>query len=118
MYPTGEHGMDDTTIDKVFTLVARTTGKLLASYVFEGKEDYEDWLVNRFLLLNECYGALEVELGALPGLKVGDRCHVVGEGDDIFTIESLFTVGDHRFCFSLDSGWAEGVAKCYRPNSI
>lgn len=99
--------------DKVFTVGIAVRGKFNSSYVFESKECADTWLNNDFPALSQEYGALEYTLVDLPGLKIGDRCNVYGEGTEDFEILDLKEYSPHRYGFFLSSGWNEEVFKCH-----
>lgn len=98
---------------KVFKYSASVRGNLQSSFVFETKDDLDRWLKVDFPALCEKYGELTVRCGTLPGLKLGDRCKVYGEGADVFVIEGQKIYSKDRYGFLLDSGWCEEVYKCY-----
>ncbi len=100
-------------MDKVFTLVAYVRGAYNASYVFEGEADYQQWLKAGFMTIKTKYPNVTVKRDRLPGLKIGDTCHVCGEGSDVFVIEALIRCEDHRYSFVLKEGDVEEVAKCF-----
>jgi hypothetical protein len=56
---------------------------------------------------------LTYTVSRLPGLKVGDICHVNGEGLDKFAIKGMVLFSSDRYGFLLDSGCLEEVAKCF-----
>lgn len=99
--------------DKVFTVGIAVRGEFNCSYVFESKEQADSWLNSDFPALSQEYGALEYNLVDLPGLKIGDRCNVYGEGPEDFEILDLKKYSPHRYGFLLDSGWYEEVFKCH-----
>lgn len=100
-------------ITGVFTRCVRVSGNLGSSYVFADDVAVDHWLKTTLPELNAKYGQLVVSVSDLPGLKVGDTCHVWGEADDVFTILKLIKYSPDRYGFLLDSGWSEEVAKCY-----
>jgi hypothetical protein len=96
-----------------FTIVAKVRGDLISSYVFENRQEYDNWLRDGFEKLQRQYGNLTVSKDALHGLTIGDECNVWGEGDEVFEITNLVKIEDHRWSFVLNSGWKEEVAKCH-----
>jgi len=98
---------------KVFTKRVTVRGNLQASYVFTDEQARNFWLKNTFPLLEKEHGELTYSTSDLPGLAVGDKCRVIGEGSEVFTILEVFNYSKDRYGFSLDSGWREEVAKCY-----
>ena len=98
---------------KTFAKCISVSGGLCSSFVFEGVQEKDEWLASELPKLEEKYGKLVVSTRDLPALKVGDKCRVFGEGDDVFVIEGLREYSKNRFGFMLDSGWNEEVAKCY-----
>lgn len=97
----------------VFTVRVSTSGGLISSFVFQDTKELADWKLNKLPKLEAKYGKLVLSESALPGLKIGDRCTVVGEGSEVFTIMNLKKYSDHRYGFCLDSGCCEEVSKCY-----
>ena len=95
-----------------FTRRVMTQGDLLASYVFEDDTALQQWKETELPKLEQKYGKLELDISELPGLVVGDKCLVNGEGSEVFTIMELFEYSPNRYGFALDSGWCEEVAKC------
>ena len=100
-------------MEKVFTRVAHVRGNLQASFVFEGEADFLRWREDEFPALDVHYDGLTLKVDPLPGLKVGDSCHVWGEGSDVFVIVSLVRYQAHRYGFVLNAGWTEEVSKCF-----
>lgn len=98
---------------KVFTICITTYGGLLSSFVFEDSQSRDVWLANVFPKLKAKYKGITFTVTPLDGLKIGDKCKVIGEGSDIFTIEGMKKYSEDRYGFCLDSGWCEEVAKCY-----
>ena len=100
---------------KTFHYMVTTTGNLLCNFVFEDKKTLDAWIAKEFPSLQKKHKKLDFSVRPLPGLKVGDSCHVWGEAGDVFKIERLvkFNGLDHRYGLVLDSGWVEEVAKCY-----
>ena len=60
------------------------------------------------------YSNITFDAVHLPGLQIGDKCNVVGEGDSEFLILDIIIYSENRYCFVLDAGWAEEVAKCHK----
>ena len=98
---------------KVFTRAIKTRGGLVSSFVFEDLRQENLWLDRVLPGLQEKYGDLKVERVALPGLSVGDACHVFGEADDVFVIVGVLEYAPDRYGFLLDSGVTEEVVKCW-----
>ena len=98
---------------KTFHYMVTTTGNLLCNFVFEDKKALDTWIAKDFPKLQKQHKKLDFSVRPLPGLKVGDSCHVWGEADDVFKIERLVKFEEHRYGFVLDSGFIEEVAKCY-----
>lgn len=97
----------------IFTKKVKVRGGLLSSFVFEDQLAVKNWIKKELPLLEKKYGRLEYEVSDLPGLKIGDRCNVWGEAQDVFTITGIKRYSDNRYGFLLDSGWVEEVAKCH-----
>lgn len=98
---------------RVFKKGVNVKGALISAYSFENQEAVDEWLKSVLPVLEKQYGKLEHTTYELDGLKVGDRCHVVGEGDVEFKIEKVIKYSEDRWGFVLDSGWTEEVVKCY-----
>lgn len=96
-----------------FTKGLSVHGNLLSSFVFDNEDSRAEWIINELPKLEKEHGALKLYRFDLPGLEVGDKCHVSGEGDDVFIIEELICYSPDRYGFVLDSGYSEEVAKCY-----
>lgn len=101
---------------RFFLLLRVHSNRFSASFVFTGQEQKNEWLRAGFESLQEKYGPLEYDEEALPGLMIGDKCRVLGDGSDVYTIEGLTKYEEHRYGFILDSGFVEEVAKCYEPS--
>lgn len=98
---------------KVFWYRVSTKGNLLCNYVFENKMQVDKWVKEEFPKLKRKFGTLEYTISDLPGLQIGDKCHVWGEAQDVFKIERMVKFEEHRYGFVLDSGFVEEVAKCH-----
>lgn len=100
-------------MNKVFNLCISTSGSLLCNFVFENNEEQSKWMLEELPKLKKKYGELQLKRSYLPGLKVGDKCNVWGEAQDVFTIRKLIKRENYRYSFLLDSGCTEEVAKCH-----
>ena len=98
----------------IFIHLARVKGNLNASFVFQNKQEIDEFLDGEFFRLNAEYGPLTIEFESLPGLKIGDRCLCHGEGDDVLTIEDIRQYGPYQWSFGLSHGFWEEVAKCWK----
>lgn len=98
---------------KRFTIRVKTNGNLLSNFVFENNKAFKKWKRETLPILEEKYGKLILTITPIPGLVVGDECHVIGEGSDVFVIERLIQYSPHRYGFVLNVGWCEEVAKCF-----
>lgn len=101
-----------------FLIAANTGGGLVASFVFQNYNEYNQWLQNELPLLEKKYGRITTFKHILPGLAIGDKCHVAGEGSEVFTITGIVEYEPYRYGFVLDSGDTEEVSKCWRPEEI
>lgn len=100
----------------VFTKRVSIRGRLLSSYVFQNQTEVNNWLEDVFPRLQAKYNNdLTYEVSDLDGLKVGDKCCVIGDGDEVYEILGMKVYSKNRYGFILDSGWVEEVAKCYKP---
>lgn len=97
----------------VFTAIVKVHGSLLANFVFRDKAEALDWIKLNGPILEDKYGALSFHVGDLPGLKVGDKCNVWGEANEVFTITGIKRWEDHRWGFLIDGSFFEEVAKCH-----
>ena len=100
-------------MSKIFTVGISVTGGLGSSYVFETNEEADKWLETEFPSLEKEYGRLKYYVCDLPGLKIGDRCNVYGDGTDAYVIEGLKQYSPNRWGFILDSGFSEEIYKCH-----
>lgn len=100
-------------MDKTFTVGIGVSGNFNAAYVFESKSAADTWLDTVFKDLICEYGELKHWIVTLPGLQIGDRCNVYGDGDEIYVIEGLKEYSPNRYGFILDSGFCEEVYKCH-----
>jgi len=98
----------------IFKHVIHVSGNFISSYVFTDRESMENWVINDQPLLIKKYGPLKYTFACLPGLQIGDLCHVRGDGDEVYRIVSLVNFSPNRYGFVLDSGCCEEVQKCYR----
>lgn len=105
---------------KVFTKGLSVRGNLGSSYVFVDEAEREQWLATELPKLVKQYGALQVTKTDLDGLKIGDHCHVAGEGLDVFEIKALVNNSPFRYSFLVSpvgdgkGAWTEEVYKCWR----
>jgi len=102
-----------TWMNEIFTKKVNITGNYIASFVFRDEEEMNTWLNTEFPKLKKEHGELSYHTSDLDGLKVGDGCLVVGDGDEEYTIEGLVKYSEYSYGFVLDSGWVEPVSKCY-----
>jgi len=100
--------------DITFSKRVRVDGDLQSNFVFENEKEMLIWLSYDFPKLKKEYNKLSYKIIDLDSLKIGDECYVIGEGDDIFKIESLVNYGKHKYSFGLSSGWNEEVSKCFK----
>jgi hypothetical protein len=97
----------------VFTKGLSVSGMLHSSFCFISEEERSKWILKDLPILEEQFGVLSVFCFDIFPLKPGDRCHVLGEGNDIFKIEKVICYSKNRYGFILDSGVSEEVVKCY-----
>lgn len=98
----------------IFTKRITTSGNYCANFVFQNEEDVNIWLETVFPKLKIEYTDLKFSVSDLDGLKVGDNCKVIGDGDEVYKIVKLHKYTTDCYGFVLDSGWCEEVAKCYK----
>jgi hypothetical protein len=99
----------------MFTTRIKVSGNLLSTYVFTDAAASKLWRETELKELEKEHGPLtthEYPLDDLPG--IGDKCHVMGDGDSVYTVEKLIKYSANRYGFILDSGWTEEVWKCYK----
>lgn len=96
-----------------FTWAAHVSGDYNCTFHFKQQKDLATWLTAGFLKLQEKYGELKVSQETLPGLKVGDSCHVWGDGSDEYKIVDFKKWAPNCYGFVLDSGFIEPAHKCY-----
>ena len=98
----------------VFTHSVKVSGNYNATFHFTSKKAAKQWMVDKVPGLIREYGEnIKATLGSLPGLRVGDKCGVYGEGMEEFTIVGVHSYQDDYYAFILDSGEAESVHKCF-----
>lgn len=100
-------------MNKIFTIGISVSGGLQSSYVFESEENAQEWLGSEFVKLKQEYSDLRYFVCTLPGLQIGDRCNVYGDGGSVYVIEGLKEYSSNRYGFILDSGFCEEVYKCH-----
>lgn len=102
----------------IFTLCARVRGGFISSFVFQNEEELDEFQ-NKYLpeVLEPKYGKLAAEVSTLPGLKIGDKCYCLGEGNDVLEVEDIRQIGPYRWSFGLSHGCWEEVAKCWKKVS-
>ena len=98
----------------IFTRCVTLTGEYNATFVFQTQKAMEKWIASELPELEKRYGTLEVNTRTLQGLKVGDSCKVVGDGDLVYVIRRIREYSPNNYGFILDSGWVEPVYKCYK----
>ena len=96
-----------------FTVGIRVWGGLGSSYVFESRESADTWLKTEFVQLKQEYSDLQYSVCDLPGLKIGDRCNVYGDGNEVYEIIGIKRYSPNRWGFELDNGFSEEVYKCH-----
>lgn len=98
---------------KTFTKHVRVKGKLHSSFVFQDQAELDAWLITGYVVLCTKYGKLDYTTEDIHPLKIGDKCHVWGDGDAVYTIKELCNWYPHNYGFVLSHGWNESVSKCY-----
>ena len=101
-------------INKIFTRGISVYGEFNASYVFQNNDEVKKWIDIELPKLQQQHGLLSLFYRDLDGLKIGDHCHVFGEGEEVFVILSLCEYSPNRYGFGLNSGVFEEVYKCYK----
>lgn len=100
--------------NKVFTKSLKVKGNLYSSFCFENENERSNFIKNEIPKLEKTHGKLELFKEDLEGLKIGDKCHVWGDGDEEYIIEGIKKYSDHRYGFALSSGFFEEIVKCYK----
>lgn len=106
-------------MDNVYKYGASTSGELMSSFSFTTKQELDRWIAEDFEELKKKYPSilppgLEFSTFVLDGLKIGDSCHVWGDGDEVYKIVGIKMYSKDRPGFILDSGFCEEVVKCYK----
>lgn len=65
---------------QTFHHMVTTTGNLMCNFVFEDKKSLDKWIETEAPKLKKEHKKLDFLVRPLPGLKVGDSCHVWGGG--------------------------------------
>ncbi len=106
----------------IFTRAITVNGQnFYSSYCFENDEQMHQWIKEEFPVLareKKHKGKLTFHTYSLDGLKIGDRCHVCGEGNEVFTILGLRKYSKDRYGFELDNGFTEEVVKCSKVDYL
>ncbi len=89
-------------------------GGLSSSFVFTDKDLMDSWIKTKIPYLKMVYKDISYSVHDLDGLQIGDSCHVVGDGREVYRITGLVPFDENRYGFVLDSGFVEEVAKCYK----
>ena len=63
---------------KTFHYMVTTTGNLMCNFIFEDKKSLDKWIETEVPKLKKEHKKLDFLVRPLPGLKVGDSCHVWG----------------------------------------
>ena len=101
-----------------FTHSVHVTGNLGSSFSFRSEAEMKKWIASEFPKLKKQYDTigqqpLTYSTRKLEILKIGDQCHVVGDGDETYTILDVVSYSPNRWGIALDSGCTEEVHKCY-----
>ncbi len=83
------------------------------SYSFHSLDDVDNWLETEFVQLKKKYNNLVYNIFDLPGLKIGQKCHVNGDGPAVYKIIDVDESMKNRPLFILDDGFMEEVQNCY-----
>ena len=98
---------------KTFSISLSTSGDLYSSFVFSDNSELGSWLAEELPILKSKYN-ITYKVEKLDVLKIGDKCHVTGDGLDVYTIKKVIKFSPYRYGFVLNTGFVEEVAKCYK----
>lgn len=84
----------------------------IISYSFHDMEEVSKWVESDLPEIKLKWNALTYKVFKLDGLKLGGKCHVRGDGNEVYEIVDVEERSKDRPCFALDSGFVEEVAKC------
>lgn len=100
---------------KIYRVGIQVGGNFCSSYAFEDEDAADQWIENTLPKLIQEHGIVVIKARLpLEGLQVGDFCHVLGQGTEIFQIVKSVEFGPDRPGFILDGGWSEEVINCSR----
>lgn len=101
------------TVKYLFSVNVR--GDYNAEYAFTSLDKLSAWMVNETMTADDgSHKKVEFRTSELDGLTIGDKCHVYGDGNEIYTIVDVFCSSPNSPMFSLSSGFSEPVVKCYK----
>ena len=86
---------------------------LYSSYAFHSMNEVETWLETEFVQLKKKYNKIVYNIFDLPGLKIGQKCHINGDGPAVYKIIDVDESMKNRPLFRLDDGFMEEVQNCY-----
>lgn len=98
----------------IFKYSAFVSGNYSCLYVFENSQQLDSWTNSEFKKLKNQYGNLLLRVEVLDQLKIGDKCHVNGDGNEIYQILDITKFDEYQYGFILDTGFVENVAKCFK----
>lgn len=88
---------------------------LQSTFVFCSEKECEEWFKTEYKVLEKKYSDnIRYEKLILDLPDIGERCHVLGDGLDEYTIMDMMPYSPNRYGFVLDTGCTEEVWKCKR----
>lgn len=85
---------------------------------FQNEAELDKWLNNELKVLMKSSTNIQLTLMALDGLKVGDSCHVNGEGLDLFEIKDIIQYDNGLYTFVMLTGERESVLSCFKNHDL
>ena len=98
---------------KNFRITVKVAGSYSARFEFQDEGEVLEWLQDDFQSLKQRYGNLLIRVSGLPSLKIGQTCHVFGEGRDVFKITGISSFFPNSNSFILDGSETESVSNCF-----
>ena len=94
-----------------------TTGEFNSYYHFSTKEEALNWIKKQYPKLQKTYSPIDYSLVPIKDkFKIGDRCYVIGDGNEEYIIEEQIEYTPTKFAYRLNSGFLETIHKCYKTD--
>lgn len=97
-----------------FKIALDVRGDFICTFVFTSEGAKDRWVKTEFPKLQEEYGKLTFTTRGINPPNIGDKCHVAGEGSEVFKVLKLHKYEDHRYGFLINNCCCEEVHKCTR----